>query len=98
MVVDRLLKSKKEYKSLKKRDSRQIYQNELDKACFQHDMALGDFKDLPRRTASDKVLRDKAFNIAKNSKYGGFQWDLFQWFINFLIKSLQLVVLFKTKN
>ena len=36
-------------------------------------MALGDFKDLPRRTASDKVLRDKAFNIAKNSKYGGFQ-------------------------
>ena len=73
MLVDRLLKTKEEYKNLKKRDSRHIYQNELDKACLQHDMALGDFKDLPRRTASDKVLRDKAFNIAKNSKYGGFQ-------------------------
>ena len=49
-------------------DSRYIYQNELDKACFQHDMAYGDFKDLTRRTASDKILRDKAFNIAKNPK------------------------------
>ena len=37
-------------------DSRYIYQNELDKACFQHNMAYGDFKDLPKRTASDKVL------------------------------------------
>ena len=50
-----------------------IYKNELDKACFQHDMAYGDFKDLKRRTASDKVLRDKAFNIAKNPKYDGYQ-------------------------
>ena len=46
-----------------------IYKNELDKACFQHDMPYGDFKDLARRTASDKVLRKKAFNIAKNPKY-----------------------------
>ena len=46
--------------------------NELDKACFQHDMAYGDFKDLARRAASDKVLRDKAFNIAKNPKYDGY--------------------------
>ena len=53
------------------RDSRYIYQNKLDKACFQHDMAYGDFKDLPRRTASDWVLRDKAFNFAKNPKYDG---------------------------
>ena len=44
----------------------------VDKACFQHDMAYGDFKDLARRTASDKVLRDKAFNIAKNPKYDGY--------------------------
>ena len=50
-------------------DSRYIYQNELDKACFQHDMAYGDFKDLTRRTASDKILCDKAINIAKNPKY-----------------------------
>ena len=50
-------------------DTGYIYKNELDKACFQHDMAYGDFKDLQRRTASDKVLRDKAFNISANSKY-----------------------------
>ena len=39
-------------------------------------MAYGDFKDLTRRTASDKILRDKAFNIAKNSKYDGYQRGL----------------------
>ena len=54
-------------------DSRYIYRNELDKACFQHDMAYGDFKDLAKRTAADKVLRDKAFNIAKDPKYDGYQ-------------------------
>ena len=43
-------------------DSRYIYQNKLDKGCFQHNMAYGDFKDFPRRTAADKVLHDKAFN------------------------------------
>ena len=46
-----------------------IYKNELDKACFQHDMAYGDFKDLAKRTIADKILRDKAFNIAKNPTY-----------------------------
>ena len=44
--------------------SRCIYQNELDKACFQHDMVYGNCKDLTRRTASDKILHDKAFNTA----------------------------------
>ena len=52
-------------------DTNQIYKNELHKACFQHDMPYEDFKDLAKRAASDKVLRDKAFNIAKNSKYDG---------------------------
>ena len=42
-------------------DSRYIYQKELDKACFQHDMAYEDFKDLNRRSFADKVLLDKAF-------------------------------------
>ena len=49
-------------------DSRYIYQSKLDKPCFQHDLAYGDFKDLIRGTASDKILRDKAFTIAKNPK------------------------------
>ena len=54
-------------------DSRYIYRNELDKACFQHDTAYGDIKDLVKRTAADKILKDKAFNIAKEPKYDGYQ-------------------------
>ena len=54
-------------------DTSYIYKNELDKACFQHDMAYEDFKDIKRGTFSDKFLRDKAYNIAKNSKYDGYQ-------------------------
>ena len=71
-------KSKERTQKLKKKtgDANYNYKNELDNACFQHDMAYGDFKDLARRTASDKVLRDKAFNIAKNPKYGGYQRGL----------------------
>ena len=58
-------------KSKKTRDTNYIYKNEFDNACFQHDMAYGDFKDLKRRTGSDNVLRDKAFNVVKNPKYDG---------------------------
>ena len=54
-------------------DTSYIYKNELDKGCFQYDMAYGDFKDLAKRTASDKILRDKAFNITKNPKYDGYR-------------------------
>ena len=53
-----------------------IYRNELDKACFKHDMAYGKFKNLARRTALDKVYKDKAFKIAKNPKYDGYQRGL----------------------
>ena len=62
-----------ECKNSNKQEIHDIYQNELDKACFQHDKTYGDFKDLPRRTASDKVLSDKAINIAKMLKYDGYQ-------------------------
>ena len=53
-----------------------IYKNELDKACFQHDMAYSKPKDLAKRTQSDKGLRDKAFKIASHSKYDGYQRGL----------------------
>ena len=62
-------------KNLKKTgDTSYIYKNELDKACF--NMANGDLKDLARRTASVKVLRDKEFNIAKNLRSDGYQREL----------------------
>ena len=57
-------------------DTRYIYRNELNKTCFPHVMAYGDFKNLAKRTVSDKALRDKAFNIAKNLKYDGYQRGL----------------------
>ena len=53
-----------------------IYKNELDKACFAHDAAYSDSKDLIKRTTADKVLRNKTFNIAKDPKYDGYQRGL----------------------
>ena len=53
-----------------------IYRNELDKPCFQKDMAYEKSKDLIKRTQSDKVLKDKAFQIASDSKYNGYQREL----------------------
>ena len=55
---------------------RYIYRNELDKACFQHESAYADHKDLINRTKSDKVLKDKAYNIASNPEYDGYQRGL----------------------
>ena len=72
-------------------DTNYIYKNELDKT-FQHDMAYGDFKDLKRRTFSDKVLRDKAFNIAKILNLTDIKEDWLLWYTNFLIKNLLQVV------
>ena len=102
--MDHLLKTKKGFKNLKKRDISYIYKNELDKACFQHDMAYEDFKDIAITTGFDQVLRDKAFNIAKNPKYDGYQRGLASMICKFLMKSplcfrinLYQVVVSKTK-
>ena len=64
-----------------------IYKNELDKACFQHDMAYGKSKDLVKRTQSDKVLRDKVFKIATDPKYDGYQRGLASMVYNFFDKN-----------
>ena len=56
--------------------TRYIYRNELDEACFQHDSAYADHKDLINRTKSDKVFRDKAYDIASNPEYDGYQRGL----------------------
>ena len=67
-------KNKKRISKFKEKgDTKYIYRKELDKTCFQHDMPYGDFQDLARRTASDEVLKDKAFNIVKNPRYDGCQ-------------------------
>ena len=70
-----------------------IYKTELDKACFQHDMTFGKANDLVRRTQSDKVLTDKAFKIASDPKYDGYQRGLASMVYKFVIKNLVGVAL-----
>ena len=66
-----------------------MHRNDLDKACFQHDIACGEYKDLTKRTQSDQLLRDKSFEIASNLKYDRYQRELASMVYNgFLIKSL----------
>ena len=67
-------------------DTNYIYKNELDKACFAHDAAYSDSKDLIKRTVADKILRNKAFNIAKNKKYYGYRRALASMVYNFFDK------------
>ena len=57
-------------------DTNYVYKNELDKACFVHDAAYSDGKDLTKRTVTDKFLKNKAFEIAKDPKYDGYQRGL----------------------
>ena len=73
--MDYLLKTKKEFA-------------EMNWIKLQHDMAYGDFKDLARRTAANKVLRDKAFNIAKDPEYDGYQRELVSVIFNFFNKKI----------
>ena len=70
-----------------------IYRNDLDKACFQRDMAYGKSRDLAKRTQSDNILKNKAFKITIDAKYGGYQRGLASMAYKFLIKSLVEVVL-----
>ena len=50
-----------------------LYRNELNKACFANDVAYSDSKDLANRTISDKILKDRAYKIARNRGYDGYQ-------------------------
>ena len=67
-------------------DTNYIYKNELDKACFTHDAAFSDSKDLTKRTVTDKILKNRLFNIAKDPKYDGYQRGLASMDYNFFDK------------
>ena len=83
-------------------DSRYTYQNKLEKTCFEPDMAYRDFKDLPRKTVSDKYYVIRQSVLLKIQNMMVIKEDLHHWFISFLIKSLQAmllrVIICKTKN
>ena len=57
-------------------DTNYIYKNELDKACFTHDAAYSGSKDFTKRTVADKIFKNRAFHIAKDPKYDGYQRGL----------------------
>ena len=65
-----------------------IYKNDLDKACFQHEMADGKFRDLNKKTQSDNVLRNKAFKITSNPKYDGYKRGLASMVYKFFDKNI----------
>ena len=75
-------------KELRIGDTDFIYKNELDEACFQHDMAYGKSKELVKRTQSDKVLRDKEFKIASDPKYDCYQRGLASMVYKFFDKKI----------
>ena len=90
MLIRRVIHSQninKEFKNLcKTGDTNYIYSNGLHKACFQHDAAYFDSKDLAKRTQSDKVLKDESFVITNNPKYDGYQRGLASMVYNFFVK------------
>ena len=70
-----------------------VYKNDLDKVCFQHDMAYGKSKDLVKRAQSDKVLRDKVFQIASGPEYDDYQKGLASMVYKFFDNNLKEVIL-----
>ena len=63
-----------------------LYRNELNKACFAHDAAYSDSKDLAKRIISDKILKDRAYEIARNRNYNGYQRALASMVYRFFYK------------
>ena len=98
VLVDRLLKIKKIQKFKETGDTSYIYKIELDKVCFQLDMAYGDFKDLEKRTFADKVRRDKAFKIGSDQKYDDYQKGLASVVYRFFDKKSQVSGLNNNNN
>ena len=90
--MDHLLNKQRNQKFKETGDTNYIYKNESDKACFAHDAAYSDSKDLIKRTVADKILKNRAFNIAKDPKYGGYQRGLASMVYKFFDKNPQEVV------
>ena len=75
--MDRLRNTVKEFRFKKKKGNlKHIYKNELNKAFFSHNAAYSDRKDLPKKTISVKILKDKAYEIATNSIYDDYNGGL----------------------
>ena len=89
MLVDHLLNKLEISQTIQKfketGNLKHLHRNKLDEACFDHDVAYFDNKDLAKRTVSDIFLKDRAYEIAKNPKYDGYEGALQVWSMNVLI-------------
>ena len=87
VLVDHLLNIVKEFKNLEKQLISNIFcRNELNEACFAYDAASSYSNDLAKRTISHKIVKDRAYEIARNSKYEGYQRALAVMFYKFFVK------------
>ena len=74
MLLGHLLNIPQEFENSRETGNLQhLYTNDLEKACFAHDAAYSDSEDLAKRTISDKIVKEKASEIARNRKYYGYQ-------------------------
>ena len=74
MLLGHLLNIPKKFENSRETGNLQhLYTNDLEKACFAHDAAYSDSEDLAKRTISDKIVKEKASEIARNRKYYGYQ-------------------------
>ena len=74
MLLGHLLNIPQEFENSRETGNLQhLYTNDLEKACFAHDAAYSDSEDLAKRTISDKIVKEKASEIARNPKYYGYQ-------------------------
>ena len=74
MLLGHLPNIPKEFENSRETGNLQhVYTNDLEKACFAHDAAYSDSEDLAKRTISDKIVKEKASEIARNPKYYGYQ-------------------------
>ena len=69
-----------------------MYKNELGKACFAHDAAYSDSKDLPRRTISSKIVKDSAYEFPRSCNYDGYQRALASMVYKFFDKRTELEI------
>ena len=84
--MDHLLNTEKIQKFRETCNLRNLYRNKLDKACFVHDAEYSDNKDLAKRIISDKILKDRAYEIAKNCNYDGYERAVVSMVYNFFDK------------
>ena len=88
LLLDHLLNKHREgiEKFRKTEDLKNLYRNQLEKAFLAHDAAYSNSKDLAKRTISDKILKDRAYEINRSCNYIGYQRVITSMVYKFFVK------------